>query len=39
MDPWKLLMKARLRPSHKSMELGLRLSSHVRGADSRVTGK
>jgi hypothetical protein len=39
MDPWKLSMKAHLRFSHESMEFGLRLSSHVRGADSRATGK
>jgi hypothetical protein len=39
MDPWKLLMKARLRSSHESMEFGFTLSSHVRGADSRAIGK
>jgi hypothetical protein len=39
MDPWKLSMKARLRSSHESMEFGLRLSSHVRGVESRATGK
>jgi hypothetical protein len=39
MDNWKLSMKARLRFSHESMEFGLRLSSHVRGVDSRATGK
>jgi hypothetical protein len=39
MDPWKLLMKARLRSSHESMEFGLRISSHMRGADFRATGK
>jgi hypothetical protein len=32
-------MKALLRSSHEWMEFGLRLSSHVRGADSRATGK
>jgi hypothetical protein len=39
MDPWKLSMKACLRSSHESMEFGLRLSSHVRGAGSRATRK
>jgi hypothetical protein len=39
MEPWKLSMKAHLRFSHESMEFGLRLPSHVRGADSRATGK
>jgi hypothetical protein len=39
MDPWRLLMKAHLRSSHESMEFGLRISSHVRGVDSRATGK
>jgi hypothetical protein len=32
-------MKACLRSSHESMEFGLRLSSQVRGAYSRATGK
>jgi hypothetical protein len=39
MNPWKSLMKACLRSSHESMEFSLRLSSHVRGAGSRATGK
>jgi hypothetical protein len=39
MDPWKLLMKARLRSSQESMEFGLRLSSQVRGANSKAIGK
>jgi hypothetical protein len=39
MDPWKLLTKARLRSSHELMEFVMRLSSHVKGADSRATGK
>jgi hypothetical protein len=39
MDPWKLSMKAHLGSSHELMEFGLRLSSHVRGADSKATGK
>jgi hypothetical protein len=39
MDPWMLAMKALLRSSHESMEFGLRLSSHVRGADSKATRK
>jgi hypothetical protein len=39
MDPWKWSMKARLRSFPESMEFGLRLSSQVRGADSRVIGK
>jgi hypothetical protein len=39
MDPWKLSMKPRMRSSHESMEFVLRLSSQVRGADSRATGK
>jgi hypothetical protein len=32
-------MKARIRSSHELMEFGLRLLSHVRGADFRATGK
>jgi hypothetical protein len=39
MDPWKLSMKDLLRSSHESMEFGLRLSSHMRGANSGATGK
>jgi hypothetical protein len=39
MDPWKLSMKARLGFSQESMEFGLRLSSQVRGVDSKATGK
>jgi hypothetical protein len=39
MDPRKLSMKARLRSSQESMEFGLKLSSQVRGADSKAIGK
>jgi hypothetical protein len=39
MDPWKLSMKVLLRSSQESMEFGLRLSSQVRGAESKATGK
>jgi hypothetical protein len=39
MDPWKLSMKALLRSSQESMEFGLRLSSQVKGADSKATEK
>jgi hypothetical protein len=38
MDPWKLSMKARLRFIQELMEFGLRLSTQVRGADSRAIG-
>jgi hypothetical protein len=39
MDPWKLSMKAGLRSSQELMEFGLRLSSQVRGMDSKATEK
>jgi hypothetical protein len=39
MDPWKLSIKAHLRSSQESMEFGLRLSSQVRGADSKAIWK
>jgi hypothetical protein len=35
----EVVMKARLRSSHESMEFGLRLLSQVSGANSRATGK
>jgi hypothetical protein len=38
MDPWKLSMKAHLRSSHELMEFGLRLSSHMRGAEVESFG-